>query len=93
MFDMEDVEQAIQCSENAHQLLLWMGSLIDDSKLSLADARCVLSTSDAVHGYLLANAASLPATLRPMEEAINGTANILGTYLAVSFDLQEKPKR
>lgn len=86
-----NLARVIEASDRAYGLLVWLGDLVDANKLSVNDARRVLGSPQGARSFLKRQAASLPSELTPMdEESERQTANVLGSYLSVSFDLLDE---
>ncbi len=86
------LSQAVDASNRAYRLLIWLGDLIDAEKTDVGDARRVLASPEGAASFLRRHAASLPNDLKPSdEESEHLTANVLGSYLSVSFDLFDEP--
>lgn len=87
-----DLRRAIEASDRAYGLLIWLGDLVDADKTSVGDARRILASPEVAALFLKRHAASLPADLKPPDdESEQLTANVLGTYLSVSFELDDEP--
>lgn len=86
-----EISLAIDASNRAYQLLIWLGDLVNRESVSPNDTRQILSSAEAAQHFLRDHAASIPAGLRPDETVLAPTAGILGSYLTVSFDLSSDP--
>lgn len=87
-----DLRRAVEASDRAYGLLIWLGDLMDAGKTSVRDARRTLASPEGAAFFLERHAASLPADLKPADdESQQLTANVLGTYLSVSFELDDEP--
>ncbi len=85
-----ELSEAIEASDRAYGLLIWLGDLVNDDRVSPADVRKILSAPAAAEAFLLAHDASVPSGLRPNARERPATAFILGSYLTVSFDLADE---
>ena len=61
--------------------------------MSVRDARRILASPEGAASFLKRHAASLPTDLEPPDdESEHFAANVLGTYLSVSFELDDEPR-
>ncbi len=91
-FSSGDFERIVVASDRAFGLLVWLGGLVDSGGMRFADVRAVLASPRGAADFVERHSANLPSALTPPDqETARLTANVLGTYLAVSFDLEALP--
>jgi hypothetical protein len=89
--DDEALRGAIAASDTAYRLLVWLGSLVDAERLSASQIEAVLSSPHEAMHFLDTHHNGLPDDIVFGADSREATANILGSYLNVSFDLNHDP--
>jgi hypothetical protein len=83
----------LRISEVSYGLLIWMGSLVEAGRVSIEETKQILASPESAMSFLTGHRDSLPTEFRPPEGGVQETANVLGSYLRVSFDLDDTTRR
>ena len=94
MLDDMKLGAAVEISNRAYRLLLWLNSAMESGFISLEHGGRYVSDPEAAQAWLVRHFADLPREARPTERAgpeLRRFANYFATYLTSSFDLHEVP--
>lgn len=88
-----EIRQALEASDRAYGLLIWLGGLVNSGSITVDDARNALSSTEETMRFLKSHRDGLPVELVPPDgESERLTGNVLGSHLRVSFELDDEPE-
>jgi hypothetical protein len=86
-----ELERALDLQQKGYQLILWLGSLADNAKVSFDQVHEAATMSEAARRWLERHRTTLPDRCRVDPADIEVFANVVASFLGSSFDLIAEP--
>jgi hypothetical protein len=89
--ETRELERALDLQQKGYQLILWLGSLADDAKVSFDQVHEAASMSEAARRSLERHRSTLPERCRVDPADEDAFAKVVASFLSSSFDLLASP--